>query len=351
MKLFLNNHIVKRGETLEEIASLYKIDDIELLRFYHHQNVPKNGNHIGHTVFEGQEIFIPDREDIEEIVSRRKKHFEDKQHQINSLILNSTLLPDFNKIRQSYDVKIIDEYEDMSANETEYEVSIQYLGQDEQRYIFRLDRKSILVNGEIPDLKVYQLAMKCSAALFPLEFCISPQGKIVDIHHYRKMVNNWKTIKHKLLQKYEDQYSIRYIDIADFTIENKESLIRHLRRDLFLQFYFSPYFKKYQQGKSESIGYFINHEVEYKTQFEINIEENIQITQSSECVDARNQEEILRYVEETSEIHDDHELLESKITGNFYMDKEFKIIQNADIRIETYFYNVKEITQVGIKSK
>ncbi len=351
MKFFIKHHIVKRGETLEQIAALYQIDDVELLRYYHHQNVPKNGNHIGHTLFEGQEIFIPEKEDIDEMLMRRKKNADDKNALNDSLIMNGILLPNFSKIKHFYDINIIDELENNSENETQYDVSIQYLGQEEGQHIFHYDRKSILINGEKPDLKVYELALECSAAIFPVELRINQHGKIADISTFRQMIRDWKITSQKLLQKYEDQYSIRYIEIFDYVLTDKESLIRHLRRDLFLQFYFSTYFQKFEQAKLEKVSYFTNHHVKYISQYKMNIAEKIHITQSSDCIDERTQEEIIRRTEKLTEKDHEQDLLESHISGNFYLDKEYRILQNAEIKIEMNLYNQKEIKQVGIRIK
>ncbi|MEI7488072.1 MAG: LysM peptidoglycan-binding domain-containing protein, partial [Chryseobacterium sp.] len=126
MKLFLRHHIVKKGETLEQIAALYNVPSVEILKYYHYKNVPKDSNHIGHTLFEGQEIFVPESNDIEQILLERKQALENRLEQSNSLIKNSSLLPNFTGIDHTYKVKITDFNEDNIENETEFEIDIQY---------------------------------------------------------------------------------------------------------------------------------------------------------------------------------------------------------------------------------
>ncbi len=86
MNFYIKTHIVQKGETLEDIVSQYNIPDVEMLRYFHNQNVPKNHNHIGSIISVGQEIFIPEKTDIEKITaiqnSREKGLLERRQEKL-----------------------------------------------------------------------------------------------------------------------------------------------------------------------------------------------------------------------------------------------------------------------------
>ncbi|AZA54736.1 LysM peptidoglycan-binding domain-containing protein [Chryseobacterium sp. G0201] len=351
MKLFLRHHIVKKGETLEQIAALYNVPSVEILKYYHYKNVPKDSNHIGHTLFEGQEIFVPESNDIEKILLERKQALENRLEHSNSLIKNSSLLPNFTGIDHTYKVKITDFNEGNIENETEFEIDIQYIGKDDQHHIFKFNKNSILINGEIPDMKAYELALNCSSILFSVELGIDFNGKMADIHNYRVILNKWKENKQRLLQKYEDENSRQYIDKVDIRIESKELLLENLSRELFIQFYFSPYFKTFSNGKAENTGRFSQYKILYENHYENNLEHEIHISQSSQSVDPRSQEEIIRYLENSYENSEDSELLESEISAHFILDKQYKFLQKADVKIDLYLYNTQETKQIQIDKK
>jgi len=351
MKLFLQTHIVKKGETLEQIAAMYKVPDVEILKYYHYQNVPKNGNHLGHTLFAGQEIFVPESQDIEEILLKRKQAVENKAEHSNSLLKNNVLLPNFPRINDIYTVKITDLLEGNTENETVFEVCVKYLGKDEQQHIFHFNKKSILVNGIVPDMKAYELAEKCSSAISSVELGIDSKGKISDIYNYRQIWNNWRQDKKKLLENYHEENSLFYIDKVDSIIENKELLLKKLAGELFVQFYISSYFKTFLNGKAENTDRFTQYKVLYENHYEINVTDEIHIIQSSQSIDTRRQDEIIRYVEHTSEKNEDSELPASEISADFYLDKQNKILQKAEIKIDFYLYNTQETKQIQIDKK
>ncbi|MFP3590573.1 hypothetical protein [Chryseobacterium sp. SIMBA_038] len=351
MKLFLQHHIAKKGETLEQIAALYNVPTVEILKYYHYQNVPKDSNHLGHTLFEGQEIFVPESHDIEQILLERKQASQNRLEHSNSLIKNSSFLPNFIGIDHSYKVKITDFNEGNTENETEFEVDVQYHGKNEQYHIFKFNKNSILINGEIPDMKAYELALDCSSVLFPVELGIDFNGKIADIHNYRVILNKWKENKQRLLQKYSDENSRQYIDKVDIRMESRELLLKNLRSELFIQFYFSTYFKTFSNGKAENTGRFSQYKILYENHYEINLDHEIHISQSSRSVDPRSQEEIILYLENSYENSEDSELLESEISAHFILDKQYKFLQKADVKIDLYLYNVQETKQIQIDRK
>lgn len=56
MALYIKTHIVKKGETTEDIISRYNIPDAEILRRFHDKNAPKGSRPIGLVLYAEQEI-------------------------------------------------------------------------------------------------------------------------------------------------------------------------------------------------------------------------------------------------------------------------------------------------------
>lgn len=353
MSFYIQTHIVKKGDSLDNIAEKYQIEDVEMLRYYHNQNCSLK-MHIGKSVLPGQEILIPTQKEIEKIIFQRSNVQIEKQNREISSLENERLLPQFIRLNHSYNIRMTDfqkEDNKESQNTTEFEVQLKYISKDnEGNYIISSNKKNLFVNNETPQLKVYELALQCASCLNYLEFKIDPKGKITGIHNYRKILELWNKEKQKLQHLYEDPYSLRYIDHFDYTITHQEYLVKHLKRDLFLQFYFSSFYTKYDQAKAETESKFGMHGVLYQNTYEIKQDSMINIQHTAECIDPREQQEILAHIEINDEYQqtEDPYLLESKISGNYELDRENKILHKADIKIDSFFYGVEETTQIEI---
>lgn len=351
MSIFLQTHIAKHGETLEQIAAMYNIPDVEILKHHHYQNVPKNANHLGITLLHGQEIFIPDRKEIENIIAAKKSRLDAKNNQVNSFIENNILLPVFPKVDTHYKVSVKDFTDDILKNETAFEVHLKYLGKKEQYYIFSYHKKIQSVNGEQPDLKVYELALECTEHLFPAALEIDERGKIGNINNYRDILNRWKNNRQNLLQKYHNSGSLEYIDDVNDTMDVREELIEVFCQDVLLQFIFAPYFKQFNQGNTEINEKLSEDRILYQSQYFVGVNEEIYVNQHSQCIDARSQQEIINNVKTSTLEHHEDELLHSEITADYTISKDTKIVQTAEIKIESFLFQVLERTQIKIDIK
>lgn len=354
MSFYIQTHIVKKGENLEIIAENYNISEVEILRYYHNQNCSLTMQ-IGSTVLSGQEILIPSQKDIDQIILKRHSlQLESQNKKINSLE-NKRLLPNFIKLNHTYSIKITDSQKEEKASEniTEFEVSLKYVSKDsEGNYIISYHRKNTRINNEIPQLKVYEFALKCASCLNFIECTIDLRGNIIGIHNQKKILDLWNNNKKILENLYEDQDSLRYIKKFDFVIRSQSNLMKHLKRDLFLQFYFSSFCTKYKNSEANTISKFTMYEVDYQNNYKIELDDFITIHQNSECIDQREQQEILAYSEidkETEESKNPY-LLESQISADYYLNTANKILHKADIKIKSFFYGVEETTQIEIMS-
>lgn len=343
MSFYLKCHIVKKGETLKQIAELYEIPDIELLKYFHYQHAPKDSNHLGTILFTGQEIFIPDTDDIRTILEKRNLNIELNNIKNQDLIKNGNLNPYFRAIDHIYIVEIKD-ISETKTDHTQFEVQLRYVDKNESHYIFKFRKEKILLNGESPDLKVYDLASKCTSVFFDVEVGIDENGLLSHIHNYRALYSKWKTLKQNLCNLYEDTLSLQYIDEINTVIENRELLAFYMRKEIFFQFYLSVYFKTYSKGKSENVSKFFLDEMQYENSYEIEInDELIMIKQESKSIDQYGLHESFGNNKSTKQEHDEGEVPESAITANYLLDKNKKILQTAEIKVKSSGNDTKEI--------
>lgn len=354
MDFYIQTHTVKKGENLEIIAEKYNISDVEMLRYYHNQNCSLTMQ-IGKTVLPGQEILVPNQKDIDKIIFKRNSLQLEKQNKKINSLENERLLPNFVKLNHVYNIKITDSQkeEKFSENITEFETHLKYVSKDnEGNNIIACHRKNAYINNEIPQLKVYDFALKCASCLNFIEFTIDLRGNIIGIHNQKKILDLWNNDKKKLQQLYEDQYSLRYIEKFDFVIRSQSNLTKHIKRDLFLQFYFSSFYTDYENSEANTVSKFTMYNVDYQNNYKIELDDFITIDQNSECIDQREQQEILAYSEidkEAEEAENSH-LLESQISAKYYVNTADNILHKVDIEIRSFFYGIEETTQIEIIS-
>ena len=106
MNFFVQTHIVQQGETLDDIIQKYKIPSVEILRYFHNQNVVSRDNLVGNKVFKGQEIIIPTPQDIDKIEIEHKKSQAEKLVQQENILQNSFLRFPYHKGEYFYNISI-----------------------------------------------------------------------------------------------------------------------------------------------------------------------------------------------------------------------------------------------------
>ncbi|WP_326982239.1 hypothetical protein VUJ46_18855 [Chryseobacterium sp. MYb264] len=349
MSFFLKTHTVTKGETLEDIAALYDIPDIEMLKYFHYKHASKDSRDLGHTLRHRQEIFIPGKDDVENIIAMRNQKREERQVHIRHLLENNTLYPDFSRGGCLYHIIIEDFSNDVLTAETTYKNYLIYLSKTDEQYHFRYYKKILTLNGEKPNSKLYKLALKCSSCLSPAELTIDCNGKITGISNYREIRRDWKEIRHDLLKKYDDLYSLTYINEVNETIEDEDELTATYRYDLTLQFMLAPYYKIFREGKAETGEMFSIYRNLYKNEYLITSSEEIEIRQNGQCIDPRSQQELINHLNYSHDEHDESEFLESQLNATYYLDKNYKTLQRADIAIDSYFFGVKKTTKIKIQ--
>lgn len=346
MSFFIKTHIVQKGETTEDIVSKYNIPDAEILRCFHNQNAPKNSNHIGSVVFAGQEIFIPEKQDVQKIIEHQKKLRGHKE----SHVKNKILYPDVLTIKNHYHVKISNS-KDGSLDVVSFDAYLQYINKDDQNLpVLYYKKDNYLINDEKPDTKLDNLATEAIQVLYPLEFSLEKNiAKPYLIKNLKEVKKRWEKTKNRVFSSYSDTYSLKYIKIMDQAMN--EELSNDILNDLFLQFFFSPYVD-YENGNYAGERNFHTYRILYHDTMEMQITtDEIHIEQQAHCIDSRTPQQILDKWESYEEHMQEESgnTLESYIKGAYILDKNYKILKEANIELQTNFYE-NEIVQIEINT-
>jgi len=347
MEIYIKTHIVQKDETLESIVSKYNISDVEMLRYFHNQNAPKDHNHLGRKAEAGQEIFIPSKLDIEKILSERKE----KEIQQSLALKNKLLTPDIYAIKQNYRVKIKYSSVNHSENveELEFDAHIKYLkATDENLPILQYRKENYLINGEVSSSKLYDLALYGTEFLFPLEFSLHPETfKPYKITNIKELKSRWIKKKEQAQRMYKDVYASRYLKTMDEAIN--EGVSKYFMNDFFIQFLFAPY-TNFVDGQAVTERFFHTYRIAYQDVMNMEIQDDlITIHQNAYCIDLRTPQQILaKWRPDEVEEKNGDDLLESDISGVYHLNKRNKILQNANIKISTLFYDEKEIIEIEI---
>ncbi len=346
MSFYVKTHIVKKGETLEDIVSEYNIPDPEVLRYFHNLNSPKDDNHIGSIVFLGQEIFIPEKTDIEKIISGRKK----REMLENDSLKNKLLAPNIYAMNQHYKVKIISSSANNLENveQLDFETYIKYYGLKEDLPVLQYKKQNFLINNEESGSKLYDLAIFGTEFLYPVDFSLDlGTFEFQGIINTQDIKSRWNERKKQLRAIYEDSISSHYMKIMDESIN--EDFIKYFINDLFIQFLFAPY-AKFIDGRSVREKNFHTYGIAYQDMMEMEIlDDIIKVSQTAYCIDPRTAQQILaRLMSDDNTNEDNRELLESNITGIYHLSKKDKTLKDAKIRINTLFYDQEEIIEIEI---
>lgn len=349
MEIYIKTHIVKKGETLESIVSKYNISDVEVLRYFHNQNAPKDRNHVGREIYAGQEIFIPSQSDIEKISAIRKEKEDERYISLK----NNFLQPDISAVKQHYKVKITHSVQNgfKAKEQLEFDAHIEYCGKTEDsRPVLQYRKDNYLINSEKSGLKLYDLALFGTEFLYPVEFSLSTDKifKPHEINNINELKTRWSKRKKELQLVYKDSYSSRYIQTMDEAMNDGFS--KYFMTDFFIQFFFAPY-SEFVCGRSAGERYFHSYRITYQDRMEMEILENtIEIEQKAYCTDPRTAQQILaKWRSEDNDFQEDiAQLVESDISATYQLSKKNKTLKNANATINTLFYDEGETIEIEI---
>ncbi|WP_415325648.1 LysM peptidoglycan-binding domain-containing protein [Chryseobacterium sp. MMS23-Vi53] len=246
MDIFIKTHIVKKGETLEEIATMYEIPEVTILRDFHNKMVPDHRNCIGWEIDSGFELFVPQKEDILKVLNARKnrvhEHFENQQ----KILLNRNFIFPFWKGRHVYKIEIIDE-----KGVHIFIFEIEHLKEVDEMFFIKINQKGLKFNDEDLDNSVEEMASDINKNFFPVELMMNKKGEIEKINELPNLQKNWKNNASDLYEFYEGEIGKMFLDEIQCRLSDKEKLRQFLNENLLWILVLNSYLGFYENGISE----------------------------------------------------------------------------------------------------
>lgn len=227
-------YIVKKGDTLESVASELGINASELRRYHNiYCEIPNL-------------IEADFKSYLEFLILAPEKSEASATDIINKKPQKVSLGKDYKlpftpeQIDESYKVKYTSEVGD-EVDVTEMKISVKWIAADKNKYhLFEINRSSdIYINGKMPDTMMDGLAAKTAEVLYPLKIVVDEFGKWIDIYNYTEIENRWGKIKRGILDYYEGEVVEKYIEHVECTLESSERLLSSFRSDYFLRAFFN----------------------------------------------------------------------------------------------------------------
>jgi len=157
-------------------------------------------------------------------------------------------------------------------NEIRYKLDIQFLKDQKQINIFKLNRtQELFINDRPPVNFIDRLAFETSSVLYPLVVEFSDDGSIRSIKNFDEIKERWIKAKKKIQKYYKGELTDDYLKRVDASLKSKGMLSNKLSKDWFLYMYFKLFYKnnfteKYMQfptsGKALPINYEVNHNIQ-----------------------------------------------------------------------------------------
>lgn len=253
-----NKHIIQKNETLKSIATLYELQEEDLIMFHNNHSAAKENILIGITT--QKELFLPrnavlDKSRLVKFGNGNKLIFEPQ---------NSSY---------KYGVNITIENGE-KKNEIKYETSVKWIKTENALHYFLIERTSkLFINEEeindIADL----LAYKASQVLYPLHISVDETGKFNEVENLSVFKQRWEDVKSEVLKEFEGETVEDYCLKIEKTIEEPEIINLLIKNDFFIRTLFfgiyQSYGKKFQL-KGEETFPIVENPIEPK--FEIKLE-------------------------------------------------------------------------------
>lgn len=134
-------------------------------------------------------------------------------------------------------------------HELKCEYLIKCIGQNKEtnNNIYQVVRTPVFINDQEPDTLAEELAAKIGAVIYPLQLETNAQGFAIKIQNHGEIMKRWNTLKADLLEYYEGEVFLKYIQLSEQSLLVEEIMLEKLRQDWFLCTYFAPILGSYQK--------------------------------------------------------------------------------------------------------
>ena len=131
------------------------------------------------------------------------------------------------------------------VNTISYKLSVECKQTSNGHILYEIDKQETYINNEETDLIADQLAEKVAQVLYPLKVVINPDGKFTGIHNFEAIKKRWATTKRELQEYYQGDWSNKYLELTDATLQNEVGLYNAMCGDWFLSSFFAIIYTNY----------------------------------------------------------------------------------------------------------
>lgn len=226
-------HPIKKGDTIQSLVDELGISKFELVGF-HNANC-KNDDTIGHEIPQHiSELFVYPH--IREI---KKENYPKAQFDAGYTL---QCKPTYKKVNYGVTYTITENDE---VNTLSYQLSLECKQTSKGHILYEINKQETYINNTEADLIADQLAEKVAQVLYPLKIIVNPEGKFTGIHNYEAIQKRWKTTRKNLEEYYQGEWSNKYLDLTEVTLQSEISLYNALCGDWFLSSFFAGIFVNY----------------------------------------------------------------------------------------------------------
>jgi hypothetical protein len=113
-------------------------------------------------------------------------------------------------------------------------------GTKEGKALWKITKDNFYIDNEKPEDHITLLAIACAAPYYPFEFMATKDGQIDSIINTDKLKKRFAEAKPILLQHYEGDVAIEYIDSIETFLQDQERLKDIVTKDIWSSLFFAP---------------------------------------------------------------------------------------------------------------
>jgi len=240
MNFFVQTHVVQQGETMDDIIQKYKIPSVEILRYFHNQNVVSRDNLVGNKVFKGQEIFIPTPQDIDKIEIEHKKNQAEKLVQEENILQNSFLRFPYHKGEHFYNISI----KTMVQTST-LQCRVRHLYASNNIFTIEISQN----NHNSLDNQMIFLGEEINTYIFPLTISVNKEGEVIEVGDFQSILQRWNSKKEKINQLFQGKIIQNIINKTEDILLSSKTISHNLNTNILWAFLLRGVTGKYENGE------------------------------------------------------------------------------------------------------
>lgn len=230
-------YYVKEGQSLVILCHELRLENPEYLRAYHHQNctLPEC---FEDDIIPGMKLYIPSPKEISEI----NKKIKEEKKSLCDFPDNGKFPFDFKLWKGTYQITQTTYSDDTILTKYQNKIRLDFEGIKNGYYSFLFSIYDFKKNEYPQDTKACILAKMCIEAIYPIQYIIEFDGKIVDIVLTKKtedILSELDSIK----SFFQDQYSSDYIEKMKDIAGNPGLIFQKFKNSLLSTFMFGIFYR------------------------------------------------------------------------------------------------------------